>query len=237
MQITAIIPAKGQSSFKSKNLQILKNMPLIAYSLIPATLSSLIKDIVVLTDDLEIAHVSKEYGANKVIDLPKEITKQNCGANHALLYAASKIEFDICVYLQVTDLFKNPYWIDECILNLMNSQNSSVLIGCHDHKNYWENDCPIRKNEGYYENRQTKKSWIREDSGLGCAIRKNVFKQNIDPNDMRFRLGESPKLLVKDYKFFDIHDETDLLLADRYLESLDKKYLENILGPFSSNIK
>lgn len=215
--VTALIPAKGTSSLKNKNLRILDGKHLIYYSIDPAK-SKLIDEIVVITDSVEVGRFAQIYGSTKTLDIPPELTVP--GANAALRFAADSLNFDIAVYLQPTDLFKNTDWIEECITNLVDSNNSCVFIGSKEHKNYWSNNSvPFREPDDHYANRQIKPYIIREDTGLGCAIRKDVLTSSEFPvEDRRARIGLNPRILVKEYRFFDIHDEMDLFLAEQYLE-------------------
>lgn len=60
----AVIPARGGSKrIPHKNIKDFNGLPLIAYSIKAAQDSGIFKDIVVSTDDEEIAQVAREYGA------------------------------------------------------------------------------------------------------------------------------------------------------------------------------
>lgn len=61
----AIIPARGGSKrIPRKNIREFLGKPIIAYSIEAALKSSLFDEVVVSTDDEEIAEVAKRYGAN-----------------------------------------------------------------------------------------------------------------------------------------------------------------------------
>lgn len=61
----AIIPARGGSKrIPKKNINLFLGKPIIAYSIQAAIDSNLFDEIMVSTDSLEIAEISKEYGAN-----------------------------------------------------------------------------------------------------------------------------------------------------------------------------
>lgn len=215
-KICAVIPAKGGSSYSFKNIRFLCGKPLIAYSIEPAQ-SDLIDEIIVATDSSEIKKISLGYDKVNVITIPDSVTTLGC--NGALRYVANMSNFDAYVLLQPTDLFKRKEWIEECINTLYSNNYSSVLLGSKEHKNFWKNDSPLRFWSEYYADRQVKEPWIREDSGMCCAIRCNVLRNSqFDVNDGRSRLGENPHIICKDYRFFDIHDEIDLYLAEKYLE-------------------
>ncbi|MFT7005498.1 MAG: CMP-N,N'-diacetyllegionaminic acid synthase, partial [Sulfurimonas sp.] len=62
MKILGIIPARGGSKgIPKKNIKLLRNKPLIAYT-IEAALASNLNGVIVSTDCKEIADISKEYG-------------------------------------------------------------------------------------------------------------------------------------------------------------------------------
>ena len=64
MKILAVIPARGGSkSVPRKNIVKLDDVPLISYTISAAIESECFTDIIVSTDDSEIAEISKELGA------------------------------------------------------------------------------------------------------------------------------------------------------------------------------
>jgi N-acylneuraminate cytidylyltransferase len=64
MSNIAIIPARGGSKrIPKKNIKDFLGKPVIAYSIEAALLSGLFKEVMVSTDDEEIAAVAKQYGA------------------------------------------------------------------------------------------------------------------------------------------------------------------------------
>ncbi len=70
-----IIPARGGSKrIPRKNIKLFNNKPMIAHSIIVAQQSGLFSDIIVSTDDAEIAQVAREYGANVPFVRPPELS-------------------------------------------------------------------------------------------------------------------------------------------------------------------
>src|SRR6218665_1230668 len=65
MSNIAIIPARGGSKrIPRKNIKDFCGKPIIAYSIRAALDSQLFDEVMVSTDDEEIAEISKQYGAN-----------------------------------------------------------------------------------------------------------------------------------------------------------------------------
>jgi len=65
MDALAIIPARGGSKrIPRKNIRLFLGKPIIAYSIETAIRSNLFSEVMVSTDDNEIAHIAKENGAS-----------------------------------------------------------------------------------------------------------------------------------------------------------------------------
>lgn len=77
-KILALIPARsGSKRVKNKNIRLLNNKPLIAYTIEAAKKSKYIDRIVVTTDSRTIATIAKEYGAEVPFLRPKEISTED----------------------------------------------------------------------------------------------------------------------------------------------------------------
>lgn len=65
MQNIAIIPARsGSRGLKDKNIKLLNDIPLMAYSIIAAKEADLFDEIMVSTDSEKYAEIAREYGAS-----------------------------------------------------------------------------------------------------------------------------------------------------------------------------
>ncbi|MCW7459354.1 pseudaminic acid cytidylyltransferase [Leptospira bandrabouensis] len=73
-----IIPARGGSKrIPRKNIKLFHGKPMIAYSIETAIQSKLFDRVIVSTDDLEIAEVSRHYGAEVPFMRPSELSDDN----------------------------------------------------------------------------------------------------------------------------------------------------------------
>lgn len=85
----AFIPARGGSKgLPRKNIKILGNRPLIAYTITAALNSRYIDRVVVTTDDEEIAKIAKEYGAEIPFIRPSKLAQDHSRAQDVYLHAA-----------------------------------------------------------------------------------------------------------------------------------------------------
>lgn len=223
----AFIGARGGSKgLPRKNLRLLAGKPLISYAITDAKNAKLVDRIIVATDDQEIAGVAKQYGAEVPFILPPELCTDKAKMEPVMKYVVEKLEekenykTDIFVYLQSTDFFRKPEWIDWCVQQLLdNPELESAFAAQKSHKNYWhkpeENFIRLRETDKYYGVRQNKKPVYREDTGIACATRANLIKQG-------FRTGDKVKILEYNSFWHDIHTEFDLWLVEKVMTEWKK---------------
>lgn len=133
-KILGIINARGGSKgILKKNIKPLNGKPLIGYSIEAGLKSRYLDDLIVSTDDKEIAEIAVSFGANVPFIRPDELAKDNVrqiwSIFHALDLFKDKMEklFDILVLLQPTSPFRKACDIDECIRLLVKTGSDSVI--------------------------------------------------------------------------------------------------------------
>ncbi len=224
MKVVAFIPARGGSKgLKKKNLKILAGKPLIAWPIQHALKSKYVDDVVVTTDDKDIAKVAKEFGANIPFLRPESISGDLATTEDTLKHALEEYEklnskVDLCVFLTCTDIFRKPEWIDQAIEKMINNnQLESVFSGHKTHKNFWQ------KNENgnwerlkdwmaTYSSRQVRRYIVREDTGLCCVSRSYIWREGR-------RIGNNVDVLENNdlLTAVDIHTKEDLKIAELLL--------------------
>ena len=91
----AIIPARsGSLRIKGKNIKLFYGKPVISYSIKTALRSKIFKKIVVSTDDIKIANISRKYGASVDFLRPKKLANNKTGMlkviKHSLFFYKKK---------------------------------------------------------------------------------------------------------------------------------------------------
>lgn len=145
-KILAIIPARGGSKrLPRKNILPLCGKPLIAWTIEAAIKSQIFTEVMVNTDDDEIAKVSSELGSKTPFIRPNELASDTASSNdvikHTLLWYRDKgVNFTEVVLLQPTSPLRSSEDIISA-LDLYNKKNaSSVLSVCEvDHPTSWCN--------------------------------------------------------------------------------------------------
>ena len=86
----AVIPARGGSKrIPRKNIRMFCGKPIIAYSISAAQQTGLFDQVVVSTDDDEIASVAREFGATTPFVRPKELADDFTGTNAVVKHAVA----------------------------------------------------------------------------------------------------------------------------------------------------
>lgn len=131
-RILAVITARGGSKgVPRKNIKKLGRKPLIVYTINVAKGSRLISNLIVSTDDREIADVAKKNGADTPFIRPAELAGDTVGHVDVMKHAVGFMEerlgifFDYVVILQPTSPFRLVEDIDETLRVLMESDADS----------------------------------------------------------------------------------------------------------------
>lgn len=220
--VVAVILARGGSKgLPHKNILPLAGKPLIQHTIDAARKAKLVDRIIVSTDDEKIAKAAKEAGAEVPFMRPKELSQDNTTTEDALKHAIlwlkehENYNVDILVFMQITDLFKNPEYIKKAVQMLLDDEKlDSVFVAYPDYKHYWkkEGNRYVRMTKEFYGPRQLKERIYREDTGLGCATRARLITES------GRRLGDNVGIIENDDFMIDIHTELDLWIANKLLE-------------------
>tara|TARA_B100000795_G_scaffold270018_1_gene261914 strand:- start:8533 stop:9234 length:702 start_codon:yes stop_codon:yes gene_type:complete len=124
-----VIPARGGSKrIPYKNIKEFNGKPIIAYSIEAALNSKCFDQVIVSTDDSEIAMVAKQYGANVPFCRPDELSNDYIGTipviKHTIEWMENndnKIDNVCCLY--ATAPFIQPKIISESYKQLVSSKN------------------------------------------------------------------------------------------------------------------
>ena len=192
-KILVVIPARGGSKgIPRKNIRLLNNKPLISYAIGIAKASEYVDDIVVTTDDSEIALLSEKFGAS-VIRRSGELASDEVPLDPVVYDAMiqkEKIaldEYDIVVTLQPTSPLLKPSTLDAAIAKFEDFGIDSVISVVDDRHLSWGYD---ENNHRYFPNyiervnRQflpksfketgailaTRRDFVHEDSRLGMNL-------------------------------------------------------------------
>jgi len=145
MNTFALIPARGGSKgIPRKNIKMIAGKPLIVWTIEAALRSSLLSAVVVSTDDLEIAEVARQAGAQVPFMRPAELAQDQTPGLDPVLHALDQLpQYDSVLLLQPTSPLRTTEDIDGC-LNLVSQKKAPSVVslteaGIHPYWTYRQN--------------------------------------------------------------------------------------------------
>src|SRR3984893_17189895 len=139
--ILGVIPARGGSkAIPRKNLAVLANRPLIAWTVEVAIASASLDRLVISTDDPEIAEVGKKLGAEMPFLRPTELATDASTSMdvvlHAIRWFADNENYlpDFVLLLQPTSPLRTATDIRESIKLALAKHADSVVSVCESHQ-------------------------------------------------------------------------------------------------------
>lgn len=146
MKILGLIPARGGSKgVPKKNIKLLGKMPLIEYTINSAKESIFLTDVIVSTDDEEIAIAAEVCGCKPPFVRPAEFAQDHSTSLEVVLHAiqffeSQNIFFDAICLLQPTSPFREKGFIDTAIEKFIATKADcliSVLPIPHEYNPHW----------------------------------------------------------------------------------------------------
>lgn len=181
MKNIAIIPARsGSKGLKDKNIKLLGNKPLIAYSIEAAIKSECFDEVMVSTDSEEYAKIAREYGA-KVPFLRSAETSSDQASSWDAVKEVLKLykekfgqKFDVVTLLQPTSPLRNAQDICDCVTFYKEKEARAVISVCEmEHSPYWCNvlgeDLSMEKfaeTDNPNVNRQSLQTFYRQNGAI-----------------------------------------------------------------------
>lgn len=142
--VVAIIPARGGSKrITGKNLLPIAGLPLVAHTIRHALDARAVDEVIVTTDDPEIAAVARGHGAD-VVERPRELASDEATSESALLHvlddraARGLPEPELVVFLQCTSPVRRADDIDGAVETLRSGGFDTLFSACPTHALVWE---------------------------------------------------------------------------------------------------
>jgi CMP-N,N'-diacetyllegionaminic acid synthase len=189
-RILGLIPARGGSKgIPRKNIVDLGGKPLIAWTIQHALESNFIDDVIVSTDDEEIAEISRKFGAEVPFMRPHKLASDTSKSSEVVLHSLNELEkygrkYEYFVLLQPTSPFRRKGVIDEmiskCLDGKLNSFISCEKTSCYLEKAFQAIDGRIFK---VVESKATNRQFctpIYKENGSVYVLDVSIFKNNLD---------------------------------------------------------
>ena len=149
-----LIPARGGSKgVKRKNIRLLGNKPLIVYSIKTALQSDLFQDVIISTEDTEIAKIVKKNGGSIPFMRPLELATDTTTTEEVLIHAITKLQtlgfnFDTIVLRDCTVPFIDKQDMKKALELFYQKKCDAVFASIRAHPNPYFGMMEIQNN-GY----------------------------------------------------------------------------------------
>jgi CMP-N-acetylneuraminic acid synthetase len=133
MRILAIIPARGGSKgIPGKNIKLLNDKPLLAYTAEIALQSGMLTEVILSSEDNQIIAVAKNLGISVPFVRPEILAQDSTPTIDVILHALQwyknkNILFDAVCLLQVTSPFRTVTFLDAAIEKFKTSNCDSLV--------------------------------------------------------------------------------------------------------------
>ena len=240
-----VITARGGSKrLPAKNVLDLAGKPLIGWTIDAALESKYIDELIVSTEDEEIADISKTFGANVPFMRPKELSADNVHPVEVVIHAVNyflnehKKEFDYVLFLQPTSPLRNEHDIDKAIEFLYSSKADAVISVCEaEHSPLWYNILPedLSMKNFLRDDLKAKMSqdlpmYYRVNGAIYLCKTKRLLKENT------FFLKDNIFAFLMDVKrSVDIDSLVDFKLAEILMQTNMKNVYPELVTQFRRN--
>ncbi len=150
-KLWAIIPARsGSKRLKNKNIYNFCGHPLLSWTIKIAKKSMFIDDVIVSTDDQNLANIANKYGGKTPFIRPKYLSGNAVKTVDVINHAIKKLSIrnnDFIILLQPTSPLRNSTDIEKSIeiLSANRNLNNVVSVSEIDHPIEWSNTLPSNK--------------------------------------------------------------------------------------------
>lgn len=220
-KILAVIPARGGSKgIPNKNIILLKNKPLLSYSIEVAQQCKYIDKVLVSTDSEKIKEIAEKLNADVPFIRPAALSSDTSRTIDVILHAITQLEkrgevFDYILLLQPTQPYRKLQHIEEVIKQAVDLGYTSIVSVSE----VEEHPLLMRKisEEGKLCSLLKKNSSVRrQDFDVVYKVNGSIYMNKIDNNlneDTSLNDNEWPYIMDKKYSI-DIDTISDLKKAE-----------------------
>uniref|UniRef100_UPI004048122F acylneuraminate cytidylyltransferase family protein n=1 Tax=Algoriphagus sp. TaxID=1872435 RepID=UPI004048122F len=134
-KILCVVPARGGSKgLPGKNIKMLIDKPLIAWSIEQGLGSKYVNEVIVSTDSEEVAEIAKNYGARVPFLRPDFLAQDDSSTADVLVHMMNELEkidetFDYILLLEPTSPLREVNDIDKAFEQLFSIPQAKSIVG------------------------------------------------------------------------------------------------------------
>ena len=235
MNILCTICARGGSKgLKNKALRIIKNKPLIFYSLKVAKESNLFDAIAVSTDSKKIQSTVNKYGNYCWFLRKKKLARDNTPKKLALIDLLKKSEsrfkkkFDIIVDLDLSSPLRKKIDLKNSLNQFIRNKNDLLVSANSSYRNPYFNMVEKKNNRLKFVKKSSKIFFARQQApkvfDLNASINIRTRKTLLDIKNLKMKFtNKSDIFIMSKNKSIDIESKFELKLVEKIIDDKSKK--------------
>jgi len=227
-RVLAVIPARGGSKrLPRKNIMKIGEHPMIAYSIMAVRDAESVSDWLVSSDDDEIIHIAKKYGAETPFKRPPHLATDEVRnievVDHALEFMEKEkgYIYDIIILVQPTSPIRSSDHINQAVSKLWSSNLNSLASV----KGPYQKRDPILKrinSEGELVAYNSEETQDQREPFFIYNASLYAVKRDYFINEKRFIADNQIPFIMDKYHSVDVDEIVDKLVAEVYLNQMNK---------------
>lgn len=233
-RILAVIPARGGSKgLPDKNIKLWNRKPLLAWTILQAQKCELFDEILVSTEDADIAEIAMNYGSEPPFLRPEELAQDDSPISEAILHALDMYDekgksFHYVALLEPTSPLRGANDFELAIKKMISTKDADSLVSVGEV--HLEHPMIIKKigDDGFvvpyientteiYQRQQTDKAYF--PYGVIYLSKVSAFR--------KLKTFYGPKTIafeIERWQNFEVDDQIDFSLTE-YVEKLRNKII------------
>jgi N-acylneuraminate cytidylyltransferase/CMP-N,N'-diacetyllegionaminic acid synthase len=224
--ILTVIPArKGSKGLPGKNIKILIDKPLIAWSIEQALASKYIGDVYVSTDCAEIADVAIKYGAKVPFLRPDFLARDETSTADVLTHLIDELAklgftYDYILLLEPTSPLRSTDDINRAYEKLIDSEAKSI-VGVSRVESQHPLFCVTIDKDDFIRSENNFKVFRRQEISELYYFEGSIYISEIQTflEKKNFYHNETIAYKVPKWKAFEIDDEVDFIITEALLKN------------------
>ena len=228
MNILAIIPARsGSKGLKNKNIKLINGKPLICWSIDQVLASKYVSEVYVSTDSLDIANISKSYGALIPFIRPSYLAQDETPTSDVILHAIEELKkkgkiFSHVMLIEPTSPLRESSDIDAAVEELSKKSFAKSIVGISKVESQHPAFCISLTSDHLLRSKNDFKVLRRQEIDELYFYEGSIYLSEINTyiEKRNFYHEDTLGYIMPKYKSFEIDDEIDFDIV----EMLMKKY-------------
>lgn len=230
MKVLAIVPARGGSKgLPGKNVRLLLDKPLIAWSIQQGLACKYVDEVIVSTDSEEIATIAQQYGGVVPFLRPASLAKDATPTADVLLHLIDEMEkqgkvYDYILLLEPTSPLREVSDLDDAFEKLINTPVASSIVGVSKVESQHPEFCVTISDLGFLQSRNNFKVLRRQEIDELFFYEGSLYLSKVESFKAKRNFYHDGTLAYEmpKWKSFEIDDITDFIIVESILKNLDK---------------